>query len=681
MKSKQIMALPWGFSRRGMLAGIGGLGLSALAAPALGQTATQTTARPHALADFFARDGVRGVALSPSGERIAIIREQFNGDERRAFLDVINAADPSAAPVRSPIGDVDCEAMEWASDERLLVRVALSSQGTAQRISASSLGSISGQEVVSRRMVSIDPATGGAVVLFDNEPRRMRTTRNLGLVVDLMHDDSDHVLMMAPSPGRGVYALYKVNVINGRAEEFERGGNGTFGWQTQDGVPVLRYDINLAGNTFRIMARAPGERDWRFVRRVRVHDAPDFEWVSKTDRAGVILVSARLEGEDVQTVRELDLKTLAFGAPIASRPKADVAGGLTDDRGVYLGAVYWNDRLEYDFAVPELAPHFRAMNRFFDNECNVHLADVSRTHTRFVAYVTGPREPGAWYLYDRTARSFVNLTPRTALETERLGRAEAIDVTTRDGASIRAYLTAPPGGAPGPLIVMPHGGPEVRDVMGWDRTVQVLAAQGWWVLQPNFRGSGGFGLAFAGEGWRRWGGRMQEDVEDAVDQVVKAKGLDAGKVGIMGASYGGYAALMGAVRRPDLYKAAVAICGVFDLPEMLAYENRDDSSPENEVYGFWTKRIGDPSTDREALNRASPRRRAAEVACPVLLVHGSEDPVVPVFQSRRMKDALDQAGKTVDYVEVRNAGHADWEDGVEQDLMSRYIALFRTAFA
>lgn len=662
-------------SRRGLLAGAGGLALTTAAAPAAARQA-----RPHALADFFTPSATRGVALSPNGERIAIIRELREGGERRTVLDLVEAADPARPAIRSPLGDVECETMEWANNDRVLVGIKLTTRTGRDNRSASSFISAAGVEVVSRRMLSIDPATGGAVALFGDDRQRMRRARELGVVVDLLPDDPDHVLM-ASSTSLGVIALYRVDVRTGSAEEVERGDNDTFHWETQDGVPVIRYDINLSGTVITLHGRAPGERDWRMLRRVRVEEAPDFAWITQTDRPGVVLVSARQEGEDVESIRELDLRTFEFGAPLASRPGADVSGAVLDDRGRYLGAAFWKDRLEYDFAVPELAAHHRAMNRFFNNECNVELVDADVALNRFVTYVTGPREPGAWYLYDRGARSYVNLAQRTALTAERLGPAEAVTVATRDGASITAYLTAPPGAAPGPLVVLAHGGPELRDTLGWDRQGQVLAAQGWWVLQPNFRGSGGYGLGFASQGWGRWGERMQEDVEDAIAQVVAVKGLDADRVAIMGSSYGGYAALMGAVRRPELYKAAIGIAGVFDLPDMLEHVARRDDSPGKEAYEFWTKRIGQPQADAARLAQASPRRRAGEVACPVLLVHGVDDATVPVFQSRRMKDALQAAGKSVDYREIPDVGHGGWEEEVEQEMMERCIALLRRVFA
>ena len=663
-------------SRRGLLAGAGALtGLAVMPRTA----AAQAAASPYPLATFFTPSHTRAVSLSPSGRRIAVLEQLGTQADPRAVIDLVEADDPEGARRRIELGPVEAEAVEWGNDDRLLVRVAIK-QNTGTRTVAGSNRRVEGVDFVSWRVVSVSANDGSAVVMFQDQRQRMRNSSDMGSVIDMLPTEPDHVLMTAWERD-GVLGLHRVNINTGSAERIERGGAGTFAWRTQGGVAVMRHDINTRGTMETIYARPPGETEWKLVRRTRAVDAPDFSWVTETDRPGIVLVSARAEGEDTETVREMDLNTLGYGAPMNAREGRDVMYGLTDSAGRYLGAAYYGERLEYDFSEPALVAHHRALNRFFDNDCDVHLTDVDVARNRFIAYVTGPREPGAWFFYDKTARAIVNIGATRELDLERLGATEALSVRTRDGVAIEAYLTAPPGGRPGPLVVLPHGGPEVRDTRTWDRQVQVLAAQGWWVLQPNFRGSGGYGLGFARQGWTRWGDRMQEDIEDAVAQAVALRGLDAGKVAIMGTSYGGYAALMGAVRRPDLYKAAISICGVGDLPEMMAWENREDDTPGKQIYDFWTKRIGDPATVMPMLEAASPRRRAGEIACPVLLVHGVEDRIVPVIQSRRMRDALRGAGKTVELVEIEDFGHADWEDAQEQILMIRYVALLRQAFA
>jgi dipeptidyl aminopeptidase/acylaminoacyl peptidase len=407
----------------------------------------------------------------------------------------------------------------------------------------------------------------------------------------------------------------------------------------------------------------------------------DFFVVTGTDRPDVLVVGARLEGEDLVTVRELDLRTLRYGPPLFQRAGRDAEDGLVDEQGRLVAAKYLDDRVAWAPADKALSGHLRAMDDFFDRQANVHLFDVDATHTRFLALVRGPREPGSFYLYDKGAKKIEGLgSSYPNLDPERLGEMETLRVKTRDGASIDAYLTAPVGRAPGPLVVLAHGGPEVRDSYDWDRQAQVLAAQGWWVLQPNFRGSGGYGRAFAEAGWRRWGDRMQEDVEDAVAHAVALRKLDPARVAIMGTSYGGYAALMGAARRPDLYKAAISICGVSDLPEMLAWERREDETGDKWLYRHWVERIGDPRTDMARLEAASPRRVAAKLTMPVMLVHGEQDAVVPIDQSRMMHRALRGAGGTVEFREIARAGHADWEDEVEQELVERYVRLIGGAF-
>ncbi len=662
-------------SRRGLLAGTAAL--AGMAALPPGVARAQGAAYP--LSEFFKPTMSSGAALSPSGARIAVAENLGTDETPRSAVDFIDAADPEGPRRRFELGPVWVRSIDWASDDRVLVTVLLRGTSSGRAIAGSNRRSEDVEYYMSR-VVSVHATTGDPVVLFSDQRQRMRYTFDMGRIIDMLPGDPDNVLMAAWEAD-GVMGLHRVNVNTGAATRIERGGSGTYHWRAVNGVPVLRHDMNSRGTVETIMVRAPGEAEWKMARRTRVREAPDFLWVGAGETPGKVLVIARLDTEDVQSVREMDLTTTALGPALNPRPGRDVAYGLPDSAGNYLGAAYYGERLEYEFVDPALAVHHRALNRFFDNACNVHFTDVDMARNRFIARVDGPAEPGAWFFYDKAARAIVNLGQARDLDPARLGASEVLQVQTRDGATIEAYLTAPPGGRPGPLVVLPHGGPEVRDTPSWDRQVQVLAAQGWWVLRPNFRGSGGYGQSFAQQGWTRWGDRMQDDVEDAVAHAVAAKGLDASKVAIMGTSYGAYAALMGAVKRPDLYKAAIGICGVYDLPDVLAWEERLDDTPGQPIYEFWTKRIGDRSVMGPALEAGSPRRRAGEIACPVLLVHGADDPVLPSIQSRRMRDALRGAGKPVELIEVEDAGHANWEDAREQELMTRYVALFRQAFA
>ncbi|WP_426027321.1 alpha/beta hydrolase family protein [Brevundimonas sp. TWP2-3-4b2] len=504
----------------------------------------------YPLTEFFKPTMSSGAALSPSGNRIAVAENLGNDENPVSAIDFIDAADPEGQRRRVPLGAVMVSFIDWASDERLLVSVIMKAE-TSARSQAGSNRRVAGVEYYMRRTVSVNATTGEVVLLFSDQRNRMRNSFDMGRIIDMLPNDSDHVLL-ATWEADGVMGLYRVNVNTGAATRIERGGSGTYHWRAVNGVPVLRHDMNSRSTVETIMVRAPGETEWKVARRTRVREAPDFLWVGAGETPGKVLVIARFDNEDVQSVREMDLTTTALGPPLNPRPGRDVAYGLPDSAGNYLGAAYYGERLEYEFVDPALAVHHRALNRFFGNTCNVHFTDVDMARNRFIARVDGPAEPGAWFFYDKAARAIVNLGQARDLDPARLGAGEVLQVQTRDDAAIEAYLTAPPGGRPGPLVVLPHGGPEVRDTPSWDRQVQVLAAQGWWVLRPNFRGSGGYGQEFAQQGWTRWGDRMQDDVEDAVAHAIAAKGLDASKVAIMGTSYGAYAALMGAVKRPDL---------------------------------------------------------------------------------------------------------------------------------
>jgi dipeptidyl aminopeptidase/acylaminoacyl peptidase len=254
-----------------------------------------------------------------------------------------------------------------------------------------------------------------------------------------------------------------------------------------------------------------------------------------------------------------------------------------------------------------------------------------------------------------------------------------------DGLQIPSYLTLPKAtGRPVPLVVYVHGGPHARDEWGLDPMAQWLAAQGWAVLQPQFRGSTGFGRAYELAGQNQWGLAMQDDISSGVQHLIGQGLVDPERVCIFGASYGGYAAMWGLASTPQLYRCGISFAGISDLGEWLA-EWRDVNLSDASM--AWQNRMfGDRATARERLARVAAWRRAADVRAPLLLMHGYRDLRVPVSQSTRMRDALKAAGKTVQWEPFELAGHGFYrrEDELRyfhliQDFLRRHLDAPATA--
>lgn len=256
--------------------------------------------------------------------------------------------------------------------------------------------------------------------------------------------------------------------------------------------------------------------------------------------------------------------------------------------------------------------------------------------------VASDREPGRYYLLDRTSGKIELLNrSRPWLDPKTLARMEPVVIPARDGLKLGAFLAKPPGAgsAPLPLVVIPHGGPYwIRDDWAFDDDTQVLATRGYAVLRVNFRGSGGYGKAFLESGMGEWGGRMQDDLTDATKWAVAEGIADPKRICIFGASYGGYAALMGAVKEPDLYRCAIGVAGVYDLDLMYQWGDVQRSK-----YGekYLERAIG---RDQAKLAKNSPARRAKEIKAAVMLVHGGRDYRVSPMQVKEMRDKLDAAG-------------------------------------
>lgn len=638
---------------------------------------------PPTIDELLKEAEVLDTALSPDGRRAAILVSQTV--DKKISSSILFYETGTNKPIEPvPLGDVAVEQVEWASDDRLLVWTRMDTDEHGKATGRWFYGEF--VPIPVRRIVSINADGKDGTVLFNNQKSVLRRQFNLANVVDRMNSDPKHILMQLWDTEAEAPALYKVDVYSGEAVLVEKGRQATDGWFTQSGVPVIRYDSNPRGTTVTIYVRAPGETEWKMFRKVRrneLEQLADLEFVAPTPDPGVILILGMDEGADMPAIRKFDTRTMKIGDLVAGNPDRQIRGVFTDEDDTALGVSLSDDRTNYTFFDPKLAAHYKGVNTYFGNECSVRPFDVSRDHKRFIFDVSGPRQPGSFWVYDMENRNLELLgEKRPWLTAERLAPMKALSVKTRDGATITAYLTTPITPAKGsrPLVVLPHGGPEVRDRLDFDLFAQTFAAQGWLVLQPNFRGSGGYGKAFADQGRRHWGDRMQEDVEDSVDHVITAGLADPTKIAICGASYGGYAALMGAVRRPDLYKAVVSIAGDADLDETLAFSRQEDGS-DSRTYEYWVETIGDPKTDKAMLAKASPALRAAEFKAPVLLIHGTEDTIVTPRQSRIMAKALKVAGKPCELIEMKGVGHRNWTDANWKMLLEKSVAHIQKGFA
>ena len=632
---------------------------------------------PPTLGELLQEPAIRGAAMSPDGKRIAVVGETWSGGKRSAYIDIIRADDPNLARTKVSVGENDVEDVHWANNERLLLQT-VRKLNDYERKATNWIGDVDSVRV--RRLLSITAEGRNPAVMFANDVNLHKINFNLARVVSLLPQDPLHIMMRAQEADR--FNLYLVNVETGASEIVERGGPMTNNWEIQNGRAVLRWDFFTGGGAGAILSRPEGETKWTQVRRFRRSEVlkPDFDILGDAGEPGMFLVSVREDTDATTTIRKWDVRSGQLGETVAGRPTLDVDGALFDKNGIFVASSFIEDRLAYDFADKTLAPHYRGIEGFFGRECNVRIIDLSADRNRLLMHVSGPRLPGAYYFYDLQAKHLENLgVSHPWLLEDRLAPVELLDVKLRDGGAMRAYLTEPLASGPRPMIVLPHGGPEMRDHHSYDVYAQIFAAQGWLVLQPNFRGSGGYGRAYADAGRRRWADRMQEDVEDAVAQVLASGRADPKRVAIWGASYGGYAALMGAVRNPDLYKAAVAVAGPADLAQFM--DDRKSYGLDNPYYQYWVRTLGDPKADLAALQASSPARRAAEIKAPVLLVHGLEDSNVLPNQSRIMAAALRAAGKSVVHLEIRGADHSDWDEDAERKLATESVAFLAKALA
>lgn len=332
---------------------------------------------------------------------------------------------------------------------------------------------------------------------------------------------------------------------------------------------------------------------------------------------------------------------------------------LTGKNRELIGVVYSGLRPVYAFFDQTLTADMNVLAGMYPDDV-VKLDGWTDDFGKLVVRVEGGATAPTYFLFDRAKRQIGKLAQSYA----EIGDADINPVVTieykaRDGLKIPSILTMPRGSTLGqslPLIVLPHGGPELYDAVRFNWMAQYFASRGYLVFQPNFRGSYGFGRAHREAGHGEWGGKMQDDITDGVNLLIKKQWADPNRTCIVGGSYGGYAALAGGAFTPDLYKCVAAIAPVTDLNWMLTLEKRE-SGGDSAVYEYWKKLIGDKSKDRAKIEAVSPANAAANFKAPVLLIHGNDDTVVPIGQSIRMENELKKAGKDVTFIKLKDGDH------------------------
>ena len=590
--------------------------------------------------------GISGLEISPDSKHLAFFA-RMDGD---TYVFVRNIETGESRPIVA-IDKISARYMVFADNDHLLVKVSDATRmaGFRGEIEFSTLVSINIHNPKKRKYIHNDiknlyPAQSG-----------------LGKIVGHL-EGTNKVLIPAYVGPRGAdpsYALLSVNVATGYARTIHGGRQHTIDWFVDhDGSLLAREDLNNDKNIYSIWTAVGGKK-----RKIYETDSArtPFSLVGvKSDKSSLILVDSGDGEEGFDAVYEMD-----FDGNITEtdygRDDADIDRVITDAQRFAIGIKYSGIMPSYHFFDPDIDAAVQSVVGQLTHS-SVQLVTWTEDWSKIIYLLEDGSTSGSYLLHDVASGQLTILAhQRDNIPQEALGLVYAIEYPARDGLTIPAILTLPAGveiedARNLPLILMPHGGPESYDSIGFHYRAQYFANRGYLVLQPNFRGSSGHGAAFTVAGYGEWGRKMQDDLTDGVNVMIRDKFADPERVCIVGASYGGYAALAGGAFTPDLYKCVVAIAPVADLPKMLADERRD-MGRNHWVLDYWSENIGDPKTNKDLLKEVSPANHAEAFQAPVLLIHGDDDTVVPISQSRVMERALKKANKPVSFVRLKGEDH------------------------
>jgi dienelactone hydrolase len=637
------------------------------------------SAKPFdAAAAFGARESVADVSLSPDGTTVAYVVPTEGQGSTAYTLSLSKGAVPRG--IVSATGKPErLESCHWVSNERLACMVyivitrdsellpitrviAVNADGSnPQMLSNKSNAYTRGYLLGGGRVIDWLPDEDGAALMSrvylpdDHVGTRLGSSKK-GLGVDWVDTRTLAIKMVEPpredaaeyiTDGRGAVRIMGIRATQGSIENYDSG--------------VVSYYYRQAGS-----------REWQKLGDENRIDGTGFDPYAVDHERDVVYGFKKKDGR--RALYSIALDGSLREDLIFARPDVDL-GGLTriGRRGRVVGVTFTTDMPQSAFFDPAIEKLAASLSKALPAQPIVHFVDSNLDESKLLVLARGDQDPGAYYLFDRKSRQLDTFfVVRKEIEGVKLAAVKPISYRAADGTVVPGYLTLPPGqeSAKGlPAIVLPHGGPSERDVWGFDWMAQFYAARGFAVLQPNFRGSWGYGDEwFRHNGFQSWRTAIG-DVLDAGRWLVAQGIADPNKLGIVGWSYGGYAALQSAIVDPGLFKAVVAIAPVTDL-RLLKEEHRNWSD-----FKLISAFIG----DGPQVSDGSPAQHADKIKVPVLLFHGALDRNVGIRQSREMSDRLASAGVRHELVTWEYLDHQLQDSTARADMLRKSDAFLRQA--
>jgi dipeptidyl aminopeptidase/acylaminoacyl peptidase len=590
--------------------------------------------------------------ISPDGGAIAAILHT-DGDNILAIFDLADKSRNTA--VKLSHGDI--RDMFWASNDQVVVDISITETVKA--------GQQNTFEVSRFITISRDGKSTGQLMSkggFGNYAGN-------GYILSRLANDPDYVLIQFWTNA------YKAHLKNGSVKVAAKGlisgdkgsGNARISSESEteyfvagpDGEIRMRVDYHDAANKRKYLYREAGEKRFKALSSSKAEDGDGATMIiAGFDKQGPV-VRSRNKGDKIGlyalSVSDGSLSTLV------TSEKYDVKGAIIDPyRDLVIGADIVDDLPRQKFTNNAFKGLQAQLQDIFPGE-NVRISSWSQDRKKFLLETSKSGVPTKYYLLDVGAgkTSFLG-DSYPNIDAASLGQVEAFDYVASDGLEIPGYITYPANGSRKnlPLIVMPHGGPKgVRDSMAFDWWAQYYAAKGYAVYQPNFRGSGGYGSRLEFAALQEWGKKMQSDIYEGVDKLVADGIVDPSRKCIVGASYGGYAALASAAFKPEMFQCVVSVAGVSNVAMQMAWAGDRSGGRDSESVEYWERLIGKRVADGDYIRAISPVFAAQNISAPVLLVHGEGDTVVPISQSKKMAEALERADKDYSFVKLEGEDH------------------------